>query len=64
MNIEIYRKRLHSIIEQIYDNHDKEQDYNILENLAVSDFYDLAYELILALEKKEIIEKDIQLEVF
>lgn len=60
MSIEIYRKKLHSIIEQIYDNHDKEQDYDILENLAVSDFYDLAYELIVALEEKE----KLQLEVF
>ena len=53
MNIERYRKRLHKIIEQIYNNHDSGQDYDKLENLAIGEFYDLTFELIKTLEEQD-----------
>ena len=53
-DIKVYRKKLHSIIDQIYDNSEKGQDYNKLENLAICDFYDLTFELLTLLANQNI----------
>jgi len=52
LNIESYRKKLNSIVDEIYHNHETGQNYNKLENLALGDFYDLTFELLTLLEKR------------